>query len=136
MVPVLLDTDILSEIVKLRDVVVVRRALAYTRQVGLLTFSAFTRYEVLRGFKRRRASTQLARFHVFCDESQVLPVTDAIWNRASDLWSEARNSGRSCEDADLVIAATAIEHQLTLVTGNTDHFSWIPGLTLDDWRNS
>ena len=136
MVPVLLDTDILSEIVKLRDVVVVRRALAYTRQVGLLTFSAFTRYEVLRGFKRRRASTQMARFHVFCDESQVLPVTDAIWNRASDLWSEARNSGRSCEDADLVIAATAIEHELTLVTGNTDHFSWIPGLTLDDWRNA
>lgn len=72
----------------------------------------------------------------FCDESQVLPVTDAIWNRASDLWSEARNSGRSSEDADLVIAATAIEHQLTLVTGNTDHFSWIPGLTLDDWRNA
>ena len=37
MVPSLLDTDTLSEIVKLRDVVVVRRALAYTRQVGVLT---------------------------------------------------------------------------------------------------
>ena len=136
MVPALLDTDTLSEIIKLRNVVVVRRALAYTRQVGLLTFSAFTRYEVLRGYKRRGASTQLARFHVFCDESEVFPVTDAIWNRASDLWSEARNSGRPCEDADLVIAATAIEHQLTLVTGNTDHFSWISGLMLEDWRNA
>ena len=135
MVPTLLDTDTLSEIVKLRDVTVVRRALAYTQQVGSLTFSAFTRYEVLRGYKRRGASIQLARFHVFCDECRVLPVTDAIWNRASDLWSEARNSGRSSEDADLVIAATAIEHQLTLDTGNTNHFSWIPGLTLDDWRN-
>lgn len=103
--------------------------------MGLLTFSAFTRYEVIRGYKRRGASTQLARFHVFCDESQVVPVTDAIWNRASDLWAEARNSGRPCEDADLVIAATAIEHRLNLVTSNTSHYAWISGLTLEDWRN-
>ena len=134
MTPVLLDTDTLSEIVKLRHAMVVNRALAYTRQVGRLTFSAFTRYEVLRGYKRRGAITQLARFDVFCDESDILPVTDSIWNRASDLWADARNSGRPCEDADLVIAATAIEHQLTLVTGNTAHFSWIPGLVLEDWR--
>lgn len=65
MVPVLLDTDTLSEIVKLRNMVVVRRALAYTRQVGVLTFSACTRDEVLCGYKRRGASIELARFHVF-----------------------------------------------------------------------
>ena len=134
MTPVLLDTDTLSEIVKLRHALVVNHALAYTRQVGRLTFSAFSRYEVLRGFKRRGATTQLARFDVFCDESDILPVTDSIWNLASDLWAEARNSGHPCEDADLVIAATAIEHLLTLVTGNTAHFSWIPGLVLEDWR--
>lgn len=136
MTPVLLDTDTLSEIVKLRHAMVVHRALAYTRQVGPLTFSAFTRYEVLRGYKRRGASTQLARFEVFCGESEVLPVTNAIWNRTSDLWAVAINSGRPCEDADLVIAAMAIEHQLTLVTGNTAHFRWIPGLVLEDWRNA
>jgi len=39
-------------------------------------------------------------------------------------------------DADLIIAATALETGRVLVTGNTAHYSWIPGLTLDDRRNS
>ena len=134
MVPSLLDTDTLSEIVKLRNATVVQRALSYSRMVGPLSFSAFTRYEVLRGYKKQGASTQLGRFHVFCQKSGILPVTDSIWDRASDLWAEAQNMGRPCGDADLVIAATALEHQLTLVTGNTAHFSWIPGLVLEDWR--
>jgi predicted nucleic acid-binding protein len=39
-------------------------------------------------------------------------------------------------DADLIIAATAMEHRRVLVSGNTDHFAWIPGLVLDNWRDS
>jgi hypothetical protein len=37
-------------------------------------------------------------------------------------------------DADVLIAATALEHGRVLVTGNTAHFSWIPGLAIEDWR--
>ena len=37
-------------------------------------------------------------------------------------------------DADLIIAATALEHGRTLATGNAAHFSWINGLNLEDWR--
>jgi predicted nucleic acid-binding protein len=37
-------------------------------------------------------------------------------------------------DADLLIAATALEHGMTLATGNAADFSWIAGLTLEDWR--
>ena len=37
-------------------------------------------------------------------------------------------------DADLIIAATAMEHGRVLVTGNTPHFAWISGLRLEDWR--
>jgi tRNA(fMet)-specific endonuclease VapC len=35
--------------------------------------------------------------------------------------------------ADLAIAATAMAHDLTLVTHNTADFKVIPGLRLDDW---
>ena len=134
MVPALLDTDTLSEIVKLRNARVAQRALDYTRKVGLLTFSAITRYEVLRGYKQRGALLQLARFEAFCQKSTIIPITDGILDRASDLWAVARNSGRPHEDTDLLIAATALEHGITLVTGNTVHFSWIPGLALENWR--
>lgn len=35
---------------------------------------------------------------------------------------------------DLMIAAIALAHNLTLVTHNTSEFSRIPGLPLDDWE--
>ena len=43
-------------------------------------------------------------------------------------------SGHPQTDADLIIAATALEHSRVLVTGNTTHFAWIPSLTLENWR--
>lgn len=41
--------------------------------------------------------------------------------------------GIAVPTADLMIAAVALAHNLTLVTHNTRDFSNIPGLRLDDW---
>lgn len=130
----LLDTDILSELIKLRDPAVRRNALDYTQVHGQLAFSSMTRYEILRGYRDQNATTQLTRFEVFCQHAIVFAVTDAIFDRAADLWVAGRRGGYPHNDADLIIAATALEHGRVLVTGNTTHFAWIPGLRLDDWR--
>jgi tRNA(fMet)-specific endonuclease VapC len=130
----LLDTDTLSEVLKQRHPVVVRRAGAYLRQYQEFAFSAVTRYEVVRGLKAKKATRQLGRFQTFCQHSLILAITDAILDRAADLWVAARQAGSSGNDADLIIAATALEHGRVLVTGNTGHFSWIPGLAVEDWR--
>ncbi len=42
-------------------------------------------------------------------------------------------SGIRVNPVDLMIAATALAHNLTLVTHNTKHFQHIPGLRLEDW---
>src|SRR3954452_14773176 len=130
----LLDTDILSEVIKLRDPVVRQKALAYTQSHGRLALSAMTRYEILRGYRDQNATTQLARFEVFCQHATVFAVTDAVFDRAADLWVAGTRGGHPHNDADLIIAATALEHGRVLVTGNTAHFAWVPGLRLDDWR--
>src|SRR4051794_18109071 len=130
----LLDTDILSEVIKLRDPIVQRKALAYSQRHGPLTFSAVSRYEILRGYREQNATTQLVRFLTFCQHATVFPLTDAIFDRTADLWVIGRRGGHPHNDADLLIAATALEHGRVLVTGNTSHFAWIPGLRLDDWR--
>jgi tRNA(fMet)-specific endonuclease VapC len=135
MQPTLLDTDMLSELIKLRNVAVQQRALDYMQHIGPITFSAITRYEVLRGYKRTNATTQLARFQVFCQQAIVLAIDDAVVEQAADLWSLAQVGGHPDNDADLIIAATAFVHRRVLATGNTRHFSWIPGLTVEDWRN-
>jgi tRNA(fMet)-specific endonuclease VapC len=51
-----------------------------------------------------------------------------------DLKAALRTRGQLIEDFDLLIAATALAHGLTLVTSNTDHFNRIPGLALENWK--
>ena len=130
----LLDTDVLSEVLKQRNPQVVARAAAYLRSHGSFAFSAFTRFEISRGFKEKGATNQLTRFREFCQHSLIIPVTESVFDRAEDLWAIARRGGSPCGDADLIIAATALESGRVLVTGNTAHYSWISGLKFEDWR--
>jgi predicted nucleic acid-binding protein len=63
-------------------------------------------------------------------------VLDQILDAAADLWVTGRKQGLGPKDADLVIAATALHHGRALVTGNTSHFVWVPGLTVENWRDA
>lgn len=47
--------------------------------------------------------------------------------------AELKQSGKLINDSDLFIAATAISHDLVLVTNNLRHFERIPFLRLEDW---
>jgi len=130
----LIDTDILSEVLKQKNPHIIQKAAAYLQQYQQFSFSAITRYEVIRGLKDKGASKQLQKFTTFCQHSLILPITDAIFDRAADLWVAARKSGLPKRDADLLIAATALEQGRVVVTGNSAHFSWIAGLRIEDWR--
>ena len=77
----LLDTDMLSELLKLRNPIIQRNALQYQREHGALTFSAMTRYEIIRGLRRKNAVNQAARFESFCRHCDILPLTDAVFDR-------------------------------------------------------
>jgi predicted nucleic acid-binding protein len=132
----LLDTDILTEIFKLRNQTVAANAIAYLQQHGQFAISAITRFEVIRGLRHKRAANSLQRFEVMCAGMLVLPVTADVLDRAADLWVQARDGGHPQHDADLIIAATALVEGRTLVTGNTTHFQWISGLSVADWRST
>jgi predicted nucleic acid-binding protein len=134
MPPALIDTDILSEILKAKNAHVTQTAIRYLQQHGQFAFSAITRYEILRGLKSKNATAQLQKFEAFCLNSLVLPVRDAILVRAADLWVVAFQGGHPRNDADLIIASTALEGGRVLVSGNAKHFTWISGLTVEDWR--
>ena len=49
------------------------------------------------------------------------------------LRADLEKSGGRLDNMDLFIAATALHHGLTLVSGNSRHFSRIPDLKLEDW---
>ena len=130
----LLDTDTLSEVIKDRDLRVRQAARQYLETHDSFTFSIITRYEVLRGLKAKRATRQVAAFEHWCQTSIVLPLTDDVVVRAADLYADLYRSGHLISDADILIAATALVHGLTLITGNVAHFQHISGLPLASWR--
>ncbi len=130
----ILDSDILSELLKQRNAAVNANAEAYLKVHGAFSFSMFTYYEITRGCREKNSASLIARFKVFCDASNIYPITQDIFERAADLWVEARRNGLPHSDSDLLIAATAMENSLALITGNVAHFSWIAGLKVLNWR--
>ncbi len=131
---VLLDNDILSEILKGKNPQVLGTARTYLAQHQRFAFSAITFYEIVRGFRASQAIGSLSKFILLANGSDVRPVSIPILMRAADLWAEAFRNGHPRGDADLIIAATALDSQRSLVTGNTAHFAWTPGLVVSDWR--
>ena len=130
----LLDTDILSEILKGKDPIVVDAGDRYLAQHGRFAFSAITFYEIYRGLRVKRAVRALKKFTLLADVSDIIPVSLPVLQRAAGLWADAYQGGHPRHDADLIIAATALENGRVLVTGNTLHFAWIPGLAVLDRR--
>ncbi|HZY84202.1 MAG TPA: type II toxin-antitoxin system VapC family toxin [Gemmataceae bacterium] len=63
----------------------------------------------------------------------ILDVTEPIAHRAAMIDSAVRMQGQRLGLADLLIAATALEQRLTLVTHSTGRFASVPGLTVLDW---
>ncbi|MFP4157559.1 MAG: type II toxin-antitoxin system VapC family toxin [Opitutales bacterium] len=61
---------------------------------------------------------------------QLLEITRPVADRYGRLARELRRSRQLIGSNDLWIAATAVQHELPLVTRNIDHFKRIPGLEI------
>ena len=130
MAPSLLDTDTLSDIMK-KDPVVREKAIQYLSEEGQFTFSLITRYEILRGLKAKQAVKQIAAFNALSNASTILPLTDIIIDKAAGIYAHLKQDGQIINDADILIAATALTHNLVLITNNIGHFERIAGLRIE-----
>jgi tRNA(fMet)-specific endonuclease VapC len=130
---VLLDTDILSELLK-QHPLVVQRVRTYLAEHERLAFSIITRFELLRGLKAKQARAQEAAFALLCQASLIFPITDQVVERAATLYGDLHRQGALLPDADILIAATALEAQRTLVTNNLSHFQRVPNLVTETWK--
>lgn len=64
---------------------------------------------------------------------KVLESDAAVWSEFSKLKARQHSSGRTVADLDLLIAATAVSHRLTVATLNARDFSRIKGVAWEDW---
>ena len=56
-----------------------------------------------------------------------------IAEKAADIYDELRRAGKLVEDADILIAATAMKLGMIVVTDNIEHFKRIKGLKVENW---
>ena len=60
-------------------------------------------------------------------------LDSVVMERFGQLKAALESQGVRLADADLLIAATALEYDLTLVTGNLKHSQRIEKLSLENW---
>ena len=60
----------------------------------------------------------------------ILPYDTSVARTYGQIRAELESQGNSPGDADLQIAATALEHDLVVVTGNLKHYRRVPGLKI------
>jgi predicted nucleic acid-binding protein len=117
----LCDTNVLSELARPAPNPGVLAWAAETRNVSI---STITIDEVIFGLTLRPNARVLAWFEEFLANScQVLDVTPAVARLAGAMRARLAGRGQVRTQADMLIAASAAAHGLTLVTRNTKDFS-------------
>jgi tRNA(fMet)-specific endonuclease VapC len=62
----------------------------------------------------------------------IIPVFPSLDIYAKEK-ARLRKAGQPVDDFDLLIGATAISNDLTLVTNNVDHLGRMEGINIEDW---
>lgn len=127
-----LDTNVLIALQKLEPQAVSHYRAAL--QTDLVVVPAVVVYEARRSLFAPQYAKRLGNLDVLLSGHTVIGFDAGAAEIAARLYASLHSSGALIEDADLLIAATAMHHGATLVTRNTKHFERISGLRLTDWQ--
>jgi predicted nucleic acid-binding protein len=134
----LLDTDIVSELLRAVNPRVVGKGRDYLRQFGTYTTSAVSVVELVRGFQKAGRANLIDDLKVLLGQHEVLPLDQESAIVAGMMAGRLQSMGQTIGQADPMIAGIALHHDLMLATGNTAHYERIVHLgfplRLDNWR--
>ena len=138
----LLDTNVISDTVRPRPDKTVLNWIE-SQSPRDLFLAVQTLGELVRGARKVREQSRREQFERWIEHDlarqfngRILPFdasAAALWGRLMD---DGDRAGRRPSAADAQIAATAIQHDLTLVTRNVKDFRNFDIRLLDPWQNS
>jgi predicted nucleic acid-binding protein len=138
----LLDTNILSELRRLRPEPKVI-AFIKAKPLDALFVSSVTLAEIRFGIelvadagRRAELSDWLAHKVRPMFEQRVLPVSEDVMFKWRLLVEEGRKSGHTYSQPDLIIAATALEHDLMIVSRDVSEYRRARVPFLNPWEES
>ena len=123
----LVDSDVLIWYLRGR-----RKAAQFLDALPTLQLSAVSYIELVQGMRNKR-ELELLKADLDQRRATILPITEAISARAVTL-VESHFHSHALQLADALIAATAIEHGLSLATANDKHYRVVTNLQLEVFR--
>jgi len=134
----LLDTCVLSELVKPLPAPEVLAWMGERNEAELFV-SAMTMAELARGIAKLPASRRKLELAAWLDKlklafsDRVLPFTGETAGYWAELCNRAESVGKTMAAFDSIIAATALEHGLGMVTRNVSDFLLAPVVVVNPW---
>jgi len=136
----LLDTNVPSELIRPQPEPNVKAWVA-AQDLDTLFVSSVTFGELRKGITLRSPGKRRAELEAWIEtdlsmlfSGRILPVTRSIAERWGVLEGQRQLAGRPLNAPDGMIAATAIEHGLTLVTRNTKDFGGLGVTLFNPWE--
>lgn len=121
----LIDTSIIIDYLRKNN----KRKSQFFKIVGKYTIfvSTITVFELYAGAINEQKKKDISNVlkHV-----EILPFTDAIAQNSGELFLSLKRENRVIETKDLFIAATALSHDLPLMTLNLNHFERVKELSI------
>jgi toxin FitB len=138
--PWLLDTNVLSELRRPRPEPKVVAFVA-DRPLASLYISSVTLAESRFGIEQVAEPNRRAELNYWLThkvrpmfENRILPVTEDIMFKWRLLVEEGRKMGHTFSQPDLIIAATAIEHDLTVATRDRGDYEKARASVVNPWE--
>lgn len=131
----LIDTDILIYLLKRKEPAY-ERSLEHLMQHKRFTLSCLSYYECLRGYKAVGATKRLQLFQEILKITDVLYLDQEIMDKAGEIYGVLKREGLLPGEFDLLIGATAVVHDLKIITNNEKHYRRIQKhfpLRIDNW---
>ena len=123
-----MDTDWAIDYLHKGDRTVRRLEEILPRGVGLSVISLAELYDGLARSRNPDADAEALR--LFLDAVDVVPLDDAACRIFGEERARLRGEGNLIGDMDILIGATAISNNLTLLTNNSRHFERLKGLSI------
>ena len=94
-----------------------------------LTTTAVNSFELYYGaYRSKRRDKNLAATKILLSRLVILDLTDESSSQAGRILALLEEKGGLIGFRDVLIAAIAMTHKMTLATRDTEHFSRVPGL--------
>ena len=127
---ILLDTNVCVGILHSDPKVAARLA----ESSDLIAIPGMVEGELFYGIeKSMRKSENKAATEFFLEGVEIVYSDHEIMAKFGELKGELERQGARIDDADLIIAATALCCNAALATGNVKHFERIDGLRIENW---